>query len=64
VSAKTFLEDGYNRYIKLVQNSNLLKHKVDDKLTGYKLIELVDTIPNATLERTGDETPSSTNDSV
>lgn len=64
VSAKTFLEDGYNRYIKLIQNSNLLKHKLDDKLTGYRLIELQDTIPNATLERTGDQTPSSTDNSV
>lgn len=40
IAAKTFIDDSYNRYIKLTQSSILLKKKLDDQLTGYKLIEL------------------------
>lgn len=40
IDAKTFIDDSYNRYIKLTQSSILLKKKMDDQLTGYKLIEL------------------------
>jgi hypothetical protein len=40
IDAKTFIDDSYNRYIKLTQSSILLKKRMDDQLTSYKLIEL------------------------
>ena len=40
IQASVFIEDSYNRYIKLVQSSLLLKKKVDDKLTGELVMDL------------------------
>ena len=40
IQASVFIEDSYNRYIKLVQTSLLLKKKVDDKLTGELVMDL------------------------
>jgi len=34
VTGSIFIEEAYNRYIKLIQSSLLLKKRIDDKLTG------------------------------
>lgn len=34
IQAGVFIDESYNRYIKLIQSSLLLKKKIDDKLTG------------------------------
>jgi hypothetical protein len=54
VDGRTFVEEIYNRYIKLIQSSLLLKKKMDDQLTGYKLIE----IEHLELAPIGESTPS------
>lgn len=40
VTANVFIDDVYNRYIKIVQSSTLLKRKIDDKLTGECVLTL------------------------
>ena len=40
VSANVFVDDCYNRYIKLVQQSTLLKKRTDDQLTGECVLTL------------------------
>jgi len=66
VAQKIFIDDTYNRYVKLIQSSLLLKKKLDDKLTNYKLIEIDGHIATSTEEISGlgDETPSSSDGSV
>lgn len=64
VAQKTFIDEAYNRYIKLIQNSLLLKNKVEDHLTGYKLIDVNGLITMETITPRGDETPTTTDGSV
>jgi hypothetical protein len=63
IAQKIFIDDTYNRYIKLVQSSLLLNKKVDDKMTNYKLIEMNGVVHSGSLLDMGAETPSS-DDSV
>ena len=64
IAQKIFIDDTYNRYIKLVQSSLLLNKKVDDKMTNYKLIEMNGVVQSGSLLELGGETPSSSDDSV
>ena len=40
ILASVFIDDSYNRYIKLIQSSLLLKKKIDDKLTGSMIMDI------------------------
>jgi nitrogen fixation/metabolism regulation signal transduction histidine kinase len=40
VTANVFIDESYNRYIKLVQSSTLLKKRTDDQLTGECVLTL------------------------
>lgn len=40
VTANVFIDDSYNRYIKLIQSSTLLKKRTDDQLTGECVLTL------------------------
>lgn len=65
IAQKIFIDDSYNRYIKLVESSLLLNKKVDDKLTNYKLVEINGMIQSGSeLELVGCDSPSSSDDSV
>jgi len=65
IKAKIFIEDIYNRYTKLSQSSLLLKKKVDDHLTNYKLISIDGEIPNVPmLTDLGDYTPTTSEGGV
>jgi len=64
IAQKIFIDDTYNRYIKLVQSSLLLNKKVDDKMTNYKLIETNGVVQSGSLLELGGETPSASDESV
>jgi hypothetical protein len=64
VAQKVFIDDAYNRYIKLVESSLLLKKKVDDQMTNYKLIEVNGIVQSSSMLELGLESPSSSDDSV
>ena len=58
VTANIFIDEVYNRYIKLVQSSLLLKKRIDDKLTGecvmspsgFHLVPSIDTFQDTNSE--------------
>lgn len=58
IDPKTFIDDSYNRYTKLIQSSLLLKKKVDDQLTGYRLVE----IDHLELVTMGEQSPSASSE--
>lgn len=64
IAQKIFIDDTYNRYIKLVQSSLLLNKKVDDKMTNYKLVEINGVVQSGSLLELGGETPSASDESV
>lgn len=64
VAQKVFIDDAYNRYIKLVESSLLLKKKVDDQMTNYKLVEMNGMIESTSMLELGGDTPSSSDESV
>lgn len=58
VTASVFIDETYNRYIKLIQSSLLLKKRIDDKLTGecvmlpsgFHLVPSIDTFQDTNSE--------------
>lgn len=64
VAQKVFIDDAYNRYIKLVESSLLLKKKVDDQMTNYKLVETNGMVESGSELQLSCESPSSSDDSV
>ena len=64
VAQKVFIDDAYNRYIKLVESSLLLKKRVDDQMTNYKLIETNGITQSGSELELMCESPSSSDDSV
>ena len=60
VAGTVFIDDVYNRYIKLIQSSLLLKKRLDDRLTGecvlspsgFHLVPSIDTFSDASSDET------------
>ena len=58
VTANVFIDEVYNRYIKLIQSSLLLKKRIDDKLigecvmspSGFHLVPSIDTFQDTSSE--------------
>ena len=64
VTANVFIDESYNRYIKLVQSSTLLKKRTDDQLTGECVLTLNGFVLSPSLQSlTSAETSSDASDS-